>query len=247
MDAALKDVSAAILAGGMGTRLRSVVANRPKVLAPVAGRPFVTYLLDQLLAAGLQEVVLLVGYAAEQVRESLGDSYREMRLAYSTETEPLGTGGAIRLALPHLREQTVLLFNGDSYCELEVAQFLAFHRRTKAHATIALAEVSDTSRYGRICTDPTGRVVGFEEKGGARSPGRINAGVYLVERGLLDQISTSGPVSFEKEVLPQWVRMGGVCGFGGGRFIDIGTPESYAEADSFFRPLRATPAAAGRD
>ena len=246
MDAALKDVSVAILAGGMGTRLRSVVADRPKVLAVVAGRPFLAYLLDQLLAAGIKETVLLVGYAADQVRNTLGDDYRGMRLINSIEAEPLGTGGAVRLALPHLREQTILLLNGDSYCDVELAQFLESHHRAKAHVSLALAEVADTSRYGRVCTDPAGRVVRFEEKGGARSPGRINAGVYLLPRRLVDRIPDSVPVSLEKEVLPWWVRHGGVWGFGGGRFIDIGTPESYADADEFFRPVGATPATTGR-
>lgn len=247
MDAALKGVSVALLAGGLGTRLRPVVADRPKVLAPVSGRPFLTYLLDQLLTAGVRETVLLVGYAADRVRTAIGDDYRGMRLIYSIETEPLGTGGAVRLALPQLCGQTILLLNGDSYCDVELAQFLAFHHRTKAHASLALAEVSDTSRYGRVCTDPVGRVVGFEEKGGVRSPGRINAGIYLLQRGAVDLIPESGPVSLEKEVFPQWVQLRGVWGFGGGRFIDIGTPESYADADEFFRPVRAMPATTGRD
>jgi NDP-sugar pyrophosphorylase family protein len=234
MDAVLEGVSAAILAGGLGTRLRSVIPDRPKVLAPVLGRPFLTYLLDQLVAAGITETVLLVGYAADRVRSTLGGDYRGMRLSYSVETDPLGTGGAVRLAVPQLREQTTLLLNGDSYCDVELAHFLEFHRRTKARASLALAEVSDTSRYGSVFTDPGGRVVGFEEKGGARSPGRINAGVYLLQRDLLDHLPKTGRVSLEKDILPRWVGTGGVWGFGGGRFIDIGTPGSYAAADTFF-------------
>src|SRR5437879_601155 len=111
------DVTAAILAGGLGTRLRSVIADRPKVLAPVGGRPYLTYLLDQLAKAAVREVVLLTGYGAEQVRDALGATYAGMRLVHAAEPAPLGTAGALRHALPHLRSPAVLLMNGDSYCD----------------------------------------------------------------------------------------------------------------------------------
>lgn len=190
---------------------------------------------------------MLVGYAAEQVRDTLGESYREMRLVYSAETEPLGTAGAVRLAAPHFREPALLLLNGDSYCDVNPARFLAFHRRTGALATLALAEVPDTSRYGGVCTDSAGRVVGFEEKGRRQDAGWINAGVYLLQRNLFNQITPAQPVSLERALIPRWVGAGGVWGFRGGRFIDIGTPESYAEAEAFFGSLPAATTAGDRD
>ncbi|MDB5311902.1 MAG: nucleotidyl transferase domain protein [Gemmataceae bacterium] len=239
MAAGVSGVSAAILAGGLGTRLRSVVADRPKVLAPVGGRPFLTYLLDQLARTGVRETALLVGYAAGRVQSTFGADYAGMRLRYSVEPTPLGTGGAVRLALPLLREDIVLLMNGDSFCDVDLDAVLTFHRG-HGGASLVLAEVADASRYGRVLAGPDGRVVRFAEKGSGQEAGRINAGVYVFGRALIESIPPDRPVSLERDVLPGWVATGRVRGFPGGRFIDIGTPESYAEAEAFF-------AAAGRD
>jgi NDP-sugar pyrophosphorylase family protein len=231
----LAGVTAAVLAGGLGTRLRSVVADRPKVLAPVAGQPFLAHLLDQLGRVGVRETGLLVGYGAGQVREAFGDTHSGMRLEYSTETEPLGTGGAVRLALPHLRTDTVLLLNGDSYCDLDLAAFLRFHRERGASASLALTHVENASRFGRVVTGPGDRVERFEEKNPTPAPGWINAGVYLLARPLIEAIPSGRAVSLERDLMPAWVAAGAVFGFpGGGRFIDIGVPESFAAAQEFF-------------
>ena len=231
----LAGVTAAVLAGGLGTRLRSVVADRPKVLAPVAGRPFLAHLLEQLSRAGVGEAVLLVGHGADQVRAAFGGSHAGVRLSYSAEPEPLGTGGAVRLALPLLRGETLLLLNGDSYCDLDLAAFLRFHRGRRPAASLALARVGDPARFGRVVTGPGGRVERCEEKDPAPAPGGINAGVYLIDRDLVTAIPAGRPVSLEREILPGWVGSGRAYGFaGGGRFIDIGVPESYTAADRFF-------------
>ncbi len=228
-------VTAALLAGGLGTRLRSVVADRPKVLAQVGGRPYLTYLLDQLAKAQIQEVVLLIGYRADQVRDSLGETYRGMRLHYSEEETPLGTAGAVRQALPFFREPLLLLMNGDSYCDVDLATFRAFHVETSADVSLVLRQVEDTARYGCVHLGPDGRVVRFEEKGGTGGAGWINAGVYLMDRSLVAALPPASALSLERDVFPRWVREQRVCGFPcSGRFIDIGTPESYAEAEGFF-------------
>jgi NDP-sugar pyrophosphorylase family protein len=229
------NVAAAILAGGLGTRLRSVVADRPKVLADVGGRPFLSYLLDQLARAGVRETVLLVGYGADQIRATFGDEYTGMRLAYSGEPEPLGTGGALRRALPLFQQRTVLLLNGDSYCDADLLAFQQFQQAPPGCPAMVLAHVDDASRYGRVEVEPGGRVIRFVEKGGDRSAGQINAGLYLVPRELVAAIPAGRPVSLEREALPAWVGGGGLRGFPGGRFIDIGTPASYAAAEAFFR------------
>jgi NDP-sugar pyrophosphorylase family protein len=227
------DVTAAILAGGRGTRLRPAVADRPKVLAPVGGRPYLTYLLNQLDSAGAREVVLLTGYAAEEVRDALGDRCGRMRLRYSAEPEPLGTAGALRLALPHLTAPAVLLLNGDSYCDVDLSAFLRSHR---GGASLVLAHAADVSRFGQVRVGPGGRVVHFGEKRMARGPGWINAGIYLFDRALVESIPPHRPASLERDLLPGWVADGHVRAFRcGGRFLDIGTPESYAQAESFFR------------
>ena len=230
----LATVTAAILAGGLGTRLRAVVADRPKVLAEVRGRPFLTYLLDQVAGAGVRETLLCTGYLGEQVRGAMGDSYRGMRLAYSQEASPLGTGGALRLAAPLLRSSCVLVLNGDSYCQADLGELWRRHCESQAAATILLARVEDTRRFGQVQTDEGGRVLRFEEKGGEGGAGWIYAGVYVMDRGILDSIPAGRAASLEKEVFPAWIGRG-LCGHrGGGRFLDIGTPESYREAEEFF-------------
>jgi NDP-sugar pyrophosphorylase family protein len=230
------DVTAAILAGGLGTRLRSVVADRPKVLAPVGGRPYLTYLLDQLAGASIREVVLLTGDRAAQVREALGETYAGLRLIYSAEPTPLGTAGALRRALPHLSAPAVLLLNGDSYCDVNLDAFRLFHREQGAGVSLVLARVAGASRFGQVRVGRGGRIVRFAEKCEARGAGWINAGVYLLDRGLIEEAPLRRPLSLERDLLPGWVAGGRVCGFQcEGRFLDIGTPESYAEAEMFFR------------
>jgi D-glycero-alpha-D-manno-heptose 1-phosphate guanylyltransferase len=235
----LEHVTAAILAGGLGSRLRPALPNHPKVLAPVGGRPYLKYLLDQLARAGMCEVVLLAGYRADEVRQALGTEYAGVRLTYSVETTPLGTAGAVRRALSMLSSRTILLLNGDSYCDLDLDAFWCFHQERCADASLVLARVPDTSRFGRVQRATDGRVLRFEEKRAARLEGWINAGIYLLDRLLIEAVSPALPLSLERDLLPTWVRERRVYGFPSpGRFLDIGTPESYALAGSFFLPER---------
>jgi NDP-sugar pyrophosphorylase family protein len=232
-------VSAAILAGGFGTRLRPAVADRPKALAPVHGRPFLTILLDQLAAAEIEEVTLLTGFQSRQVREMLGETYAGMSLIYSEEPSPLGTAGAVRWALPKLAASTILLLNGDSYCAVDFAAFRAFHEHAVAQISLVLARVPDATRYGCVLTDHHGRVQHFAEKTAFRADW-INAGINLLERPVLEQVPVGQPLSLEHDVLPERVARGRVFGFRcNGRFLDIGTPEAYAEAASFFPAAQA--------
>jgi NDP-sugar pyrophosphorylase family protein len=236
MAASLANITGAILAGGLGTRLGSVVRDRPKVLAPVHGRPFLAYLLDQLTRVSLAEVVLLTGHLAGQVSATFGDSYAGLRLIYSQELSPLGTAGALRLALPDFSSPTVLLLNGDSYCDVDLTAFLEFHRARAADVSLVANCVGDASRFGKVRVGSDGRVLGFEEKRGA-GRGWINAGVYLLERRRIAEIPLGRPVSLERDLFPSWVGRAGIHAFCGPvRFLDIGTPESYQQAESFFAP-----------
>jgi len=233
------ELTAAILAGGLGTRLRPAVADRPKVLAPVGGRPFVMRLLDQLTRTAVREVVLLAGYRAGQLRDSLGDAYEDIRLLYSVEELPLGTAGALRHALPLFQAPTVLLLNGDSYCDADLSAFTRDHRERSSTASLVLARVPDTSRFGRVKVAQDGRVLRFDEKSEG-GPGWVNAGIYLFQRQRIAALPAAGPLALERDVLPGWVAEGSVLGFRhAGRFLDIGTPESYAEAEQFFEPAAA--------
>ncbi len=228
-------VTAVILAGGLGLRLRPVLADRPKVLAPVQQRPFVTFLLDRLAAVSLPSVILLTGYRAEQVQQALGSTCAGLELIYSVEPQPLGTGGALRWALPKLATPTVLLLNGDSYCDVDLAALLAFHRRHQADLTLTLVEVAQVDRFGQVEVFGNGRVQRFAEKPASAGSGWINAGVSLLERSLLAEIPAERPLSLERDLLPGWVagkKVFGCCW--SGAFLDIGTPASYAAANAFF-------------
>lgn len=229
------DCGVAILAGGLGTRLAPILTTTPKVLAPVNGRPFLTILLDVLAGAGIRSAVLLTGHQADQVRWTLGDHYAGMALAYSVEATPLGTGGALRRALPLFSSDTVLVLNGDSYFEVDLHALVQAHHRNRADITLTLARVDDAGRFGQVKTAADGRVIQFVEKDEASSAEWINAGVYVLQRSLLRQIPPGQPISLERELLPHWTGSRRVFGFAGaGRFLDIGTPSSYAAAPEFF-------------
>jgi NDP-sugar pyrophosphorylase family protein len=227
-------MDAIILAGGMGTRLREVVADRPKVLAEVDGRPFLARLLDQLADAGVERVVLSTGYMAERIEAEIGTGYRGMDLSYVREPEPLGTGGGARLALDETSSNPLFVMNGDSFCSANFAPFLEFHRARRARATLLLTKVADTSRYGRVDADESGAVIAFEEKGGAHVPGWINAGVYCMDREVLASLPHGRNASLERGLFPALIGAGFFAFRGGSGFIDIGTPESYAAAGRFF-------------
>jgi len=227
-------ISAAILVGGLGTRLRPVMSDRPKALAPINGRPCLAYLLDQLADAGIEHAVLCVGYMAEQVRGVFGETYRRIRLSYSTEPRPLGTGGALRRAVPLFDSRDVLVMNGDSFFESSLAEFAAWHFERLSTASVLLAQVPEADRYGTVRMDRDGRVTEFSEKSADSAADWVNAGIYMLNREAILTIPRERPVSLEREVFPALVGHGLHACRGRGRFIDIGTPESYARADAFF-------------
>lgn len=240
-DGGLAGVSAVILAGGLGTRLRSVVADRPKVLAEVDGVPFVFHLLEQLAAAGVKHVVLATGHRGEQVAAVVGSSYGALAIEYAREAAPAGTGGALRHALPLVRSAALLVLNGDSYCEIDLAHLWLWHHQRPAHGTLALTRVDDARRFGTVVTADYGRVVRFVEKSPVEAPGVVNAGLYVLRRSLLAEIPAGVACSLEHELLPHWLATG-VYGYARtGRFVDIGTPESLARAAGFFADAAPCP------
>jgi mannose-1-phosphate guanylyltransferase len=226
-------VQALVLAGGEGTRLRPLTYTTPKPVLPLAGRPFLSFMLDWARGHGVDEVILSCGFLSDAVRRVLGDIYDGMRLRYVVEEEPLGTAGPVRLAYDQgVLEERLLVLNGDVLTDIDLTAELAQHERTGARATLALYEVDDTSSYGVVPTDEQGRVEAFLEKGDGEAPtNRINAGAYVIEREVVaERIPAGRPVSFEREVFPALVG-GGLYGYrAAGYWIDIGTPERYLEA-----------------
>lgn len=228
---------AIVLVGGLGTRLRAVVSDVPKPLAPVAGRPFLAWLLDAYAAAGLRRVILATGYRAAQVEDAVGRRWQGMEIVYSREETPLGTGGAVRQAATMVQGDGVHLANGDTWLRYEPAALEQATHASGALLGIALARVEDVGRYGAVEVE-AGRVQGFREKGGS-GPGLINAGSYYLSPTALDRLPQDRSYSFEERVLAPWTREGAVAAFDRtSDFIDIGVPGDYARAQALFADVR---------
>ncbi len=232
--AALASVDVAILAGGLGTRIREALGDTPKVLAPISGGPFLDHLLDRLAEAGARRVILCLGHLAEQVITHVEERPASvLRVEWEVEDAPLGTAGAIRLAAHRLSSDPVMVMNGDTWLDLDYAGFVAAYRRAGAEIAVACVRVDDTSRYGRVETDADDHILRFEEKCDPPGPsGIVNGGVYLISRLALQTIAGGKGASLEHDYLPK-------LGFGDivahqaeGVFLDIGTPQSLARAET---------------
>lgn len=225
-----------VLCGGLGTRLRPAVGDRPKGLAEVAGRPFLDILVADLVRQGARRIVLCTGFGAEQIAAHFRGR-RDAEFVVSAEPAPLGTGGALRHALPHVRSDPVIAVNGDSFCPVDYGALLAFHARKAAEATIAVVAPDERQDVGAITIDTEGRLASFAEKPqGAGTRGWVNAGVYVLRRSLIAAIP-EGTVSLEKQVFPAAVARGACYGFPvAGPLVDIGTPERLSAAQSLLRP-----------
>ena len=169
----------------------------------------------------------------------MGTSYRQLHLAYSTEDEPLGTGGALAKAAAACETSNVISMNGDSYCDVSLEELWQWHRSRGGIASIQLAHMLDVSRFGSVTLDNESRIIRFEEKGQPRRPGLINAGIYCMHRGLFARVTANRAVSIEREIFPSLVKNGLFGRPGGRRFLDIGTPESYLAANAFFAATEA--------
>lgn len=231
----LSGITTVILAGGLGTRLRSVVSDRPKVLAKICNRPFLTFLLDQLVIAKAKDVVLCTGYMAYEAHKTLGEKYKSLRLIHSREQELLGTGGALRLAIPHINSDPVLIMNGDSFVNVDLTVYIDWFFKKNRQASLFLANVPDTKRFGKVSISEDGLLLAFEEKVPSDGHGWINAGIYILQKSIVASIPSGIPFSLEKELFPKLIGKGlyGFCF--NGKFIDIGTPKSYRQAEDFFR------------
>lgn len=222
-------MEAIILAGGFGTRLASRLNGIPKPMAPVAGRPFIEILIGRLARAGCKRVILSVGHLHHVIQDHFGPSFQGVQLEYVIEEKPLGTGGAIRLALPLAHEESALVLNGDTILQMDYAALLHFHARQAVPVTLAVTHQADTARYGGVLID-NHRIVAFHEKGRS-GPGWINAGVFAVRKDLLWPPSLPQNFSFERDYLMPQSAAGLVAAFEvNGYFLDIGIPEDLDRA-----------------
>lgn len=221
-------MQAILLAGGLGTRLRSVVSDRPKPMALIQEKPFMEYVIQELKRHGIDEIIFAVGYKGTMVEEYFGDgSAFGVKAAYAYEEELLGTAGAIRNAARFMTGERVLVLNADTFYRIDYSRLYRLTAEQALDMALVLRKVSDISRYGEaVLTE--GRLTGFNEKNSVARPGTINGGIYLLSRELIDQIP-EGKVSLENEMIPGWMaegrRLGGFVN--DGYFIDIGIPEDY--------------------
>ncbi len=230
----LSEISVAILAGGLGTRLRPVVSGKPKVLAEVKRHPFLEYLLNQLNNAHFKKIVLCTGYLSDQVEKTFRKKYKNLHLLYSSEQIALGTAGSLRYALPLFTSETILVMNGDSFCEVDFKKFWQFHLSKKSKATVVLSWVSDTSRFGKVKLGIDDSIIGFQEKKSEGGAGFVNAGIYLINKAFIAKTPEGKQISIEKDIFPNWIDKGFYGYMGNHNFIDIGTSGDYAQAEQFF-------------
>ena len=226
-------MEAIILAGGFGTRLSQVVKDVPKPMAPVAGHPFLKYVLDDLIEQGVDRIVLAVCYKKECILDYFGDQYANAEIVYSVEDKPLLTGGAIKKALTECQEQRVFVINGDTFFKVDLKAMRAYSQKEKKTITIAVKEMMECSRYGLLSINEHNEVTAFHEKQFCQR-GFINGGIYDIRRDALDDAPEK--FSLEQEFFPHMLRKLEIAAFvSNGAFIDIGVPEDYEKAQYLFK------------
>ncbi|MCA2018015.1 nucleotidyltransferase family protein [Vibrio tritonius] len=230
--------TAIILCGGMGTRLHAITKDQTaKPMVEVAGRPFLQYLLDYLIQQGISQVVLAVGHHKHIIMDYFGERYESLTIRYSIETNPLGTGGALKQAMQNpavQQSELALVLNGDSFIGFDLQDMIKQLTQHNADLVMALREMDNTGRYGRVTVDRNSKLTAFEEKKGGQ-PGTINSGVYLMRTSLRERFPVQPSFSFETDFLEVQIRKAAFYGYlSGSYFIDIGTPSDYKQAQTEF-------------
>lgn len=235
------DLEMAILCGGLGTRLRTAVRDRPKPMVEVAGKPFLEMLLRHFGQYGVRRVILLTGYLGSMIADYFGGGEKwNLDIYYSQENEPLGTAGALKQAEPCITKDFFLVMNGDTFVGADPRQLIHFHQVKEADISVLLVRVENVERYGSVELGKDGRVLEFQEKGTGGGHGLINAGLYVFSRKVLEDIPAGRYVSLEQELLPPLVEQGRVFGMASSSvFIDIGIPETYRYLLKHYREIFA--------
>lgn len=216
-------MEAIILAGGFGTRLKHVVSDVPKPMAPINDKPFLEYIFEDLNKKGVIHVVLAVGYMKEKIEEYFKNQYKNIEISYSEENSPLGTGGAIKKAVLKCREENIFIINGDTFYDVDLEKMRKFHIENKSSLTIAVKEMENFDRYGSLIIE-NNKIIKFEEKK-PMLKGKINGGIYLIKKNIFQGIEQES-FSFEKEILEN-EKIEKYAYESNGYFIDIGIPEDY--------------------
>lgn len=227
-------MQAIILAGGLGTRLRASIGDYPKVMASINGRPFIELMLDRLAQRGVQSIIMALGYKADVVADHLGDSYRGISIRYSREEEPLGTGGATKLAMRMAAPGLCFVLNGDTYADVDLGSMRRAHTAARTLVSIAVVRLPDVCRFGAVSIRD-GRIVSFREKA-SNGAGEINSGVYLLNTDILPLFPTQDAFSLERDFFEAKIDQLRPLAFSAGsEFIDIGVPQDYERAQVYFK------------
>jgi D-glycero-alpha-D-manno-heptose 1-phosphate guanylyltransferase len=231
--------TAIILAGGFGTRLKTVVSDVPKPMAPINGVPFLSYQLNYLKRFGVTHVVLSVGYLHEKIMAFYKNEFNGIKITYVIEKEPLGTGGGIRKGIEECDDKAVFALNGDSFFDIDLDKLQQFHDFKNASFSLALRKVENASRYGSIELNRENEIISFQEKSDTPEPGLINAGIYILEPTLyLKHTPSHTKFSIEKDLFEKELQTLPIYGFEfEGYFIDIGVPEDYTKAQHDLKGL----------
>jgi D-glycero-alpha-D-manno-heptose 1-phosphate guanylyltransferase len=233
----MEKLDAIILAGGFGVRLRKVIDDLPKALAPVNNRPFLDIILSFLNRCGcVKRAVIAVGHLADKVIKEYANRHEyDFDILFSEEKELLGTGGAIRKALPFTDTQDVLAVNGDTYVDVNIVDLVKTHRKKHAAMTIVLTAIENDGRYGSVKVDAAHRILSFDEKMPGEAGAYVNAGMYIFKRELIYTVPANRTISLEKQLLPVLLEKGIYGHITRGKFMDIGTPEAYGMASAYLR------------
>jgi D-glycero-alpha-D-manno-heptose 1-phosphate guanylyltransferase len=235
-----------ILAGGLGTRLRSVINDVPKPLAPINDIPYIAYILRALYQKGLTEVILSVGYKSQHFTDFIllhKQQLPGMKLNLLVEPQPLGTGGALRYCYDKYPDDSYLIFNGDSFCDFSLEKILLIGKQQGS--ALVVAEVPDVGRYGEVTVFDDGKVKAFHEKNDSGQSGLINAGIYYIPSHIVAECAAQKHFSLEHEIMPKLLELGLYAIKAEGEFIDIGVPEDYqaicADPAHFFNDIPKWP------
>ncbi len=234
----LKDIDVVILAGGFGTRLAEKLDGKPKLLAPIGGKPYLVFLLKWLVYFGARRVILALGYLAQEIEDYSRANFKgRLEIICAREPRPLGTAGALAFASVHIKSSSALVMNGDSFVDADLCKLIHRHNSFAGEATILCTRVANAGRYGSIKITKDGYVELFREKAEIKSSGMINAGIYVVGDHMVERVRKIQHGSLEKDVF-QKLPVGALNTFSGNfNFLDIGTPEDYERAQEFFQPF----------
>ena len=220
---------AVVLAGGRGTRLGNLTREAPKPMMPVAGRPFLEFVLDRLILGGVRRITLSVGHRARTIQEHFGSAYRGVDVRYAVEEKPLGTGGAVAFALKDDGDEPALVLNGDTLLQVDYADLVRWYGKDPGPVAMVLRRMDDVARYGAVALEGE-RITGFHEKG-RTGPGLINAGVYVLRPSVFATLGLSGVFAFETDFLQRHCRDLKPRGYvTEAYFIDIGIPSDLERA-----------------